>query len=82
MNVMLYKEGRGTQVWGRQYKTVIVDDSDVDSFIADGWFKHPSDVEADKEKSAAAQAQKKKTGNDKKPEKPQDEVIDEYNDEG
>lgn len=46
MNVMLYKEGKGTRVWGKQYKTTVVSDSDVESHLADGWHKHPDDVSA------------------------------------
>ncbi|WP_072929942.1 hypothetical protein [Nissabacter archeti] len=46
MSVMLYKEGRGTRVWGKEYQTKVVSDSDVAEHLAAGWHKHPDDVAA------------------------------------
>jgi len=78
MNVMLYKEGKGTQVWGKQLKTVIVDDSNVESYVSEGWHKHPDDIVAEKDlKPVVKKEPKKKGGGEEPPEEPQDEVIDE-----
>ena len=52
MSTMLYKEGKGTRVWGKQYKTVVVKDDDVHEYLADGWHKHPHDIDAKKEEPA------------------------------
>ncbi len=37
MGVMLYKQGRGTKVWGKEVQAKVVDDSDVEDHLADGW---------------------------------------------
>lgn len=44
MGVMLYREGRGTRVWGREYKTIVVEASEVDAHLKDGWHSHPDEV--------------------------------------
>ncbi|MBZ4768479.1 hypothetical protein HU131_24645, partial [Salmonella enterica subsp. enterica serovar Typhimurium] len=44
MGVMLYKQGRGTKVWGKEVQAKVVDDSDVEDHLADGWVKHPNEV--------------------------------------
>lgn len=46
MSVMLYKEGKGTRVWGKEYKTTVVDESLVKEFLSDGWREHPGDVKS------------------------------------
>ncbi|WP_312227555.1 hypothetical protein [Pseudescherichia sp.] len=48
MSTMLYKEGKGTRIWGKQYKTIVVKDDEVQEHLADGWHKHPDDVHAQK----------------------------------
>lgn len=44
MGVMLYKQGRGTKVWGKEVQAKVVDDGDVEDHLADGWVKHPNEV--------------------------------------
>ncbi|WP_234923241.1 hypothetical protein [Salmonella enterica] len=44
MGVMLYKQGRGTKVWGKEVQAKVVDDSDVEDHLDDGWVKHPNEV--------------------------------------
>ncbi len=44
MGVMLYKQGRGTKVWGKEVQVKVVDDSDVEDHLADGWVRHPNEV--------------------------------------
>lgn len=46
MSVMLYKEGKGTRVWGKEYKTTVVDESLVKEHLSDGWHEHPGDVKS------------------------------------
>lgn len=47
MGVMLYKQGRGTRVWGKEYKAIVVEASEVDSYLKDGWHSHPDDVKGE-----------------------------------
>lgn len=47
MGVMLYKQGRGTKVWGKEVQAKVVDDGDVEDHLADGWVKHPNEVLGD-----------------------------------
>lgn len=47
MGVMLYKQGRGTRVWGKEYQTIIVDETDVDAHKKDGWHSHPDEVKGE-----------------------------------
>lgn len=81
MSVMLYKEGKGTRVWGKQYKTVAVDETDVDSHLADGWCRHPDEVAAKKQEPTKIKRTRKTPAEDDA-EQPQEEVSDEHNDEG
>lgn len=46
MGVMLYRSGRGTRLWGREYQTIVVDEADVDDHKKDGWYSHPDDVKS------------------------------------
>lgn len=47
MSVMLYKQGRGTKVWGKDLQTKVVDEGDVEGHVSEGWFEHPADVPED-----------------------------------
>lgn len=49
MGVMLYRQGKGTRVWGREYKTIVVRDDEVAECIKQGWYKHPDEVKAEQE---------------------------------
>lgn len=49
MGVMLYKQGRGAKVWGREMQSKVVNDGDLDDHLADGWFTHPNEVPCDDE---------------------------------
>lgn len=44
MSTMLYKQGLGTKVWGKEYKTIVVKDEDISEHLKDGWYKHPDEV--------------------------------------
>ncbi|HCJ9394972.1 TPA: hypothetical protein NV922_001278 [Escherichia coli] len=46
MGVMLYKSGRGTKVWGKEYQTVVVRDDELSDYLSQGWKKHPDEVVA------------------------------------
>lgn len=48
MSVMLYRHGKGTRVWGKEYKTVIVRDDEAAEHLKQGWHKHPDEVKAEK----------------------------------
>jgi len=48
MGVMLYRHGKGTRVWGKEFKTVIVRDDEVAEHIKQGWYEHPDEVMAEK----------------------------------
>lgn len=37
----LYKDGKQIEVWGLYLDYVVVDDSEVDSYISNGWRLHP-----------------------------------------
>ena len=76
MSTMLYKEGRGTLIWGKQYKTIIVKDSDVESHLSDGWHKHPDDVHATKAEQPKIKRTRKTNA------EAAEEVDDEHVDEG
>lgn len=47
MNVMLYKAGSGTKIWGKQLQTKVVDASEINEHVEDGWFTHPSEIPDD-----------------------------------
>ncbi|WP_312212336.1 hypothetical protein [Pseudescherichia sp.] len=76
MSTMLYKEGKGTRVWGKQYNTIVVKDSDVDSHLAEGWHKHPDDVHAQKAEQPKIKRTRKTNA------EAAEEVDDEHVDEG
>lgn len=80
MSVMLYREGNGTRVWGKEYQTVIVRDDELTEYRSKGWKDHPDDVAA----TPAEEKPIKRTRrtNAEEAEKPQDEVIDEPDNEG
>ncbi|ELY4440249.1 hypothetical protein SMZ43_003931 [Cronobacter dublinensis] len=44
MSTMLYREGRGTRVWGKELESKVVNDDEVKSHIDNGWFEHPDEV--------------------------------------
>lgn len=80
MSVMLYKEGKGTRVWGKEYQTVIVRDDELADFRAKGWKDHPDEVSAkpaeDKPIKRTRRTPAEEAG------KPQAEVSDEPTNEG
>lgn len=78
MNVMLYREGVGTRIWGKQYKTMIVSEDDVASHLSDGWFKHPDEVRAKPVETAKVKRTRKANAEAE----PQEEVSDESDNEG
>lgn len=80
MSVMLYKEGKGTRVWGKQYKTAVVSESDVASYLADGWHKHPDEVGAKPVETTKIKRTRKTSA--QAAEEPQEEVSDESHNEG
>ncbi|MEM6162044.1 hypothetical protein AAH446_16085 [Erwinia sp. P6884] len=80
MGVMLYREGKGTRVWGKQYKTTVVSESDIASYLADGWCKHPDEVDAKPVETAKIKRTRKTSA--EAAEEPQEEVSDESDNEG
>lgn len=42
MGQMLYKLGGDTKVWNTKAHVIVVDEADVDEYLADGWLDHPS----------------------------------------
>jgi hypothetical protein len=65
MSVMLYKEGKGTRVWGKEYKTTVVDESLVKEHLSDGWLEHPGGVESsDVEQKPIKRTRKNKAESD------------------
>lgn len=44
MGVMLYKQGCGMKVWGKEVQVKVVDDSDVEDYFDDGWVKYLNEV--------------------------------------
>lgn len=80
MSVMLYKSGRGTKVWGREYQTVVVRDDELSDYLSQGWKKHPDEVAA---KPAEEKPIKRtRRTNAKAAEQPQAEVTDEPENKG
>ncbi|EKS1846855.1 hypothetical protein QBD22_003814 [Cronobacter muytjensii] len=61
MSTMLYREGRGTRVWGKEYETKIVADEEVSKHLKEGWSEHPDDVKAS---STNQRGRKPKAGSD------------------
>ena len=43
---MLYRSGISEKIHGVAVDWIIVDASDVDEMLADGWFRTPADVQA------------------------------------
>ncbi|PNK64543.1 hypothetical protein A6J33_018025 [Pantoea sp. FDAARGOS_194] len=80
MSVMLYKEGKGTRVWGKEYQTVVVRDDELSDYKSKGWKEHPDEVKA----KAAEDKPIKRTRrtNAEEADKPQKEVSDETDNEG
>ena len=80
MSVMLYREGTGTRVWGKEYETVIVRDDQLAEYRGNGWKDHPSEVSA----GPAVDKPIKRTRrtNAEEADKPQKEVTDEPDNEG
>lgn len=76
MSTMLYKEGKGTRAWGKQYKTIVVKDDEVQEHLADGWHKHPDDVHAPKAEQTKIKRTRKTNAESA------EEVDDEHVDEG
>jgi hypothetical protein len=65
MSVMLYRDGKGTRVWGKQYKTIAVDESLVKEYLSDGWHEHPDDVKPSEiEQKAIKRTRKTKAESD------------------
>ena len=50
MSVMLYHPDGKQTVWKIKCKTVVVDESKVESYLKDGWFKSPLDFDKKEEK--------------------------------
>lgn len=46
MGVMLYRQGRGTRVWGKEYQTIVVNEEGVEVHKKDGWYCHPDEVKS------------------------------------
>jgi len=65
MSTMLYREGKGTQVWGKEFQTKVVKDEAIAEHLADGWHMHPDEVAAKKvEKEPNKRARKNKVESD------------------
>lgn len=80
MSVMLYKSGRGTKVWGKEYQTVVVSDDELSDYLSQGWKKHPDEVAA---KPAEDKPIKRtRRTNAESAEQPQAEVTDEPENKG
>lgn len=80
MSVMLYKEGKGTRVWGKEYQTVIVRDDELAEFRAKGWKDHPGEVTAKPAEGKAIKRTRRTPAEEAG--KPQAEVSDEHTNEG
>lgn len=42
MSKMLYKSGGNTRVWNTTAHILVVDEADIEQYLADGWLDHPS----------------------------------------
>lgn len=80
MSLMLYKEGKGTRVWGKVYQTVIIRDDELAEFHAKGWKSHPDEVAAKPDKDKPIKRIRRTHAEEA--DKPQPEVSDEPNNEG
>jgi hypothetical protein len=60
MSVMLYRRGAepNPAAWGENLETCIVDEGDLDVVMADGWFRHPRDIDAAEVAAVAAKTAK------------------------
>lgn len=87
MSVMLYKSGRGTKVWGKEYQTVVVRDDELSDYLSQGWKKHPDEVPEDEVKgegklSKTYNVKRTRRTNAVAAEQPQAEVTDEPENKG
>lgn len=80
MSVMLYKEGKGTRVWGKEYQTVIVRDDELASYKSKGWKEHPDEVNAKPVEEKPIKRTRRT--NAEEADKPQQEVSNESHNEG
>jgi len=80
MSVMLYKEGKGTRVWGKEYQTVVVRDDELAEYKAKGWKEHPDEVTAKPADDKPIKRTRRTTAEEA--DKPQLEVSDETDNEG
>lgn len=49
MLTMIYKPGGSTKVWGATAHVKVIDSSDIEAHLADGWLDHPSKLCAETE---------------------------------
>lgn len=51
MTVMLYQpaDEENPEVWGMRVAYQIVDEGEVEDALANGWFRHPNDIEMERE---------------------------------
>ncbi|MEB6533274.1 hypothetical protein MXM51_01750 [Pantoea stewartii] len=49
MSVMIFQAGGNTHVWGRKLQTKVVEEDDVNDYLANGWYSHPNEVPDEKE---------------------------------
>lgn len=42
MSQMIYKPGGKTKVWNTTAHVLVIDEADVEEYLADGWLDHPS----------------------------------------
>ena len=80
MSVMLYKEGKGTRVWGKEYQTVVVLDDELAGYKSKGWKEHPDEVKANPAEEKPIKRTRRT--NAEEAGKPQKEVSDESHNEG
>lgn len=58
MGIMLYKQGHGKKVWGKEMQSKVVSDCDLEDHLADGWFMHPNEVPCADEGTAVGSSKK------------------------
>ncbi len=58
MHIMLYHPDGKKKIWGINCKTIIVDESNAEYYLKDGWYKSPLDFNKPKK------ATRKKAGKD------------------
>lgn len=82
--VMLYRDGKGTKVWGHDMETTIVEKSDLKKYLSEGWDLHPQDV-IDQRNAKEQEPEEGESGNEMEPEDlpPEEEIaIGQSNDAG